>query len=85
MTEPDDALHDRLLREWHIQHELAHFYATALLRLMPGDPDAVTRRRELSAKLTAVMLALTQVTDQLQAYEREHELALSYGTTNLPN
>lgn len=71
MDEHDDALGERLLLEWHIKHELVQFYSTALQRLMPSDPDAQRRRGELSARLSAAMIRLTQVSDQLQAHERE--------------
>lgn len=76
MEEDEDALHDRLLREWNFRHEMAQYYSTALLRLMPSDRDAERRRHELSARLANAMLVLTQVTDQLHTYERRHGLTM---------
>lgn len=70
--EQDDDLHDQLMREWYFRREMVNYYSTALLRLMPYDRDLQARRRELSAKLALAEIALTQVSDQLQAYERHH-------------
>ena len=72
MDEQYDKLGEQLLLEWHIKHETVHYYSTALQRLMPSDPNAERRRRELSARLSVAMIGLTQVSDQLQAHERLH-------------
>lgn len=71
----DDDLHDQLMRDWYFRREMVNYYSTALLRLMPYDRDPQARRRELSAKLALAEIALTQVSDQLQAHERHHALA----------
>lgn len=72
MDEQNDTLGEQLLLEWHIKHETVHYYSTALQRLMPCDPNAERRRRELSARLSAAMIGLTHVSDQLRAHERRH-------------
>lgn len=76
MRKPDDGLHEQLLREWHFRREMVNYYSGALLRLMPDDRDAYRRRRDLSAKLSIAVLALSQASDQLQAYERHHGVAI---------
>lgn len=66
----DEQIHERLLQEWHFQREMLNYYAHALQRLTPNDPDVDGRRRELSAKLSIAVIALRQVSDQLDAHER---------------
>ncbi len=70
MREHDDPVYDRMLREWHFRREMVNYYSSALLRLVPRDRDVEIRRRDLSAKLSIAVIALSQVSDQLQAHER---------------
>ncbi len=63
---------ESLLQQWHVKREIAHYYFTALLRLMPGDPDALERREEISEKLYLARLSLRQVADQLQSCQQEY-------------
>lgn len=72
MDEQDEQLHEQLLREWHFRREMVNYYSGALLRLLPDDRDVHRRRRDLNAKLALTVLALIQVSDQLQAHERCH-------------
>ncbi|GAC1401188.1 MAG: hypothetical protein NVSMB49_15040 [Ktedonobacteraceae bacterium] len=65
---------DALLQQWNVRRELAHYYFTALLRLMPDDPDVQERRKEISEKLFVARMALKQVADQLQSCQQEHRL-----------
>ncbi len=63
---------DALLQQWNVRRELANYYFTALLRLMPNDPNAVKRREEISEKLFIARLLLKQIADQLQSCQQEH-------------
>ncbi len=72
MQERSPNLCDALLQQWNARREVVNYYFTALLRLMPSDPDALKRREEISAKLFVARLALRQVADQLQSCEKEH-------------
>ena len=72
MQERNADLCESLLLQWHVKREIAHYYFTALLRLMPSDPNALKRREEISEKLYFARLSLRQVADQLQSCQREH-------------
>jgi len=72
MREQSPNLCDALLQQWNVRREVANYYFTALLRLMPNDPDALKRREEISAKLFVARLALRQAADQLQSCQQEH-------------
>ena len=63
---------ESLLLQWHVKREIAHYYFTALLRLMPCDPNALERREEISEKLYFARLSLRQVADQLQSCQQEY-------------
>ncbi len=72
MQERDPKPCEILLQQWSVKREIAHYYFTALLRLMPDDPDALKRREEISEKLYFARLSLRQVADQLQSCQQEY-------------
>ena len=63
---------DRLLQQWQIKREVANYYFTALLRLSPGDCNALQRRQELSQKVFEAQLSLKHTSDQLQSCYQEY-------------
>lgn len=74
MQKQSPNLCDALLQQWNVRREVANYYFTALLRLMPDDPNALKRREEISKQLFFARLALRQVADQLQSCQQEHGL-----------
>jgi hypothetical protein len=65
----------RLLTEWHAKREVVNAYHRAL-RFLPGtSADTPQRRRELTEKLVAALLAVRQVSEQLRRYEDERTRA----------
>lgn len=63
---------EELLLQWSVKRELSNFYMTALLRLNPGDPDALRRRQELNKKVFEAQLSYRQVDDQLRSCYQEY-------------
>jgi hypothetical protein len=63
---------DRLLQQWQIKREVANYYFTVLLRLMPDDCNALQRRQELSQKAFEAQLSLKHTSDQLQGCYQEY-------------
>jgi hypothetical protein len=70
-----------LLQQWQIRREVANYYFTALLRLSPGDCNALQRRQELSEKVFEAQLSLKHASDQLQSCYQEYAQGSSLNTS----